>query len=100
MGVYVESEDSGTPEYGVPSMDGFGELSQGFLEVKIEKFNNSHEVSEDTWSNAKGKGGELLIDVNSLNILECSRLNLSSSSAGDVGSLSIKSAENAFLLAA
>ena len=93
MGVYVESEDSGTPEYGVPSMDGFGELSQGFLEVKIEKFNNSHEVSEDTWSNAKGKGGELLIDVNSLNILERSRLNLSSSSAGDVGSLSIKSDE-------
>ena len=93
MGVYVESEDSGTPEYGVPSMDGFGELSQGFLEVIIEKFNNSHEVSEDTWSNAKGKGGELLIDVNNLNVLDRSRLNLRSSSAGDVGSLSIKSAE-------
>jgi len=93
MGVYVESEDSGTPEYGVPSMDGFGELSQGFLEVEIEKFNNSHEVSEDTWSNAKGKGGELVIAVKNLNVLDRSRLNLSSSSAGDVGSLSIKSAE-------
>ena len=93
MGVYVESEDSGTPEYGVPSMDGFGELSQGFLEVIIEKFSNSHEVFEDTWSNAKGKGGELVIDVNNLNVLDRSRLNLSSSSAGDVGSLSIKSAE-------
>ncbi len=93
MDIYVESEDSGTPEYGVPSMDGFGELSQGLLEVIIEKFNKSHEVSGDTWSNAKGRGGELLIDVNNLYVLDRSRLNLRSSSAGDVGSLSVQSAE-------
>ena len=92
MGVYLESEGSGTPEYGVPSMDGFGELSQGFLEVIIEKFSNSHEVFGTLGQTQKEKVG-IVIDVNNLNVLDRSRLNLSSSSAGDVGSLSIKSAE-------
>ena len=58
---------------GLPGRTGYSASKfalQGFLEVLIEKFNNSHEVSEDTWSNAKGKGGELLIDVNNLNVLD------------------------------
>jgi len=91
MNVYIPTDDSGDPDYGKPLVNGFGGVKQGFHEKQLIKFNNIYEIPEDSWSNVTGRGGELSVNVNSLQVLEKSRLNLKSTSAGDVGTISIHS---------